>query len=249
MSAPRRRGRRLVWLGAILVLVILVVAAELLARSLTGEVAERELAERLPAGSGIELDVRPTGRCVLCEIVGRQFSGLDVEGRRVRLGGATGELTMHAADVALRDPITIGSSRGTLRVNEEELNALVDDAAAGAGFTVDDFDLRQDRLAYRASTEIAGVPVALDVTASLALRGDGRVRFAAEELTLVSGPVQAGIPLDLSRFSLEVCVARMLPEVLEIDSITLQEDTMAIGFRSTRAFRADAASFRTPGDC
>lgn len=249
MSAPRRRRLWPMWLGAILALVFLAVAGELLARSLTGELAERELLQRLPTESGIELDVRPTGTCVLCELVGRELSGLDIDGQRVRLGDALGELTMHAADVAIDDPVTIGAAHGTLRVNEQEFNALLDDAAARAGFTVDDVDLRQDRLAYRASTEIVGVQVGLDVTASINLLGDGRVRFAAEEVALVSGPVQADLPLDLSRFSLEVCVARVLPAVLEVDSIQIEEDSLAIEFSSTRAFRAGAASFRTLGNC
>ncbi|MDJ1369889.1 LmeA family phospholipid-binding protein [Gulosibacter molinativorax] len=242
-----RWGRLLVWLAVLLV--VLAIAAELLTRILVGRIAASQIEESMPDGVVAEVSASATGWCVLCEVIGGELSGLDIEGSNVYFGAAKGSIDIAAESVTLTDPVEIGSAEGTVRIGEESLNRLLADATAEYGITMHAIDLQDGSFGYSTAVSVFGVDVTLDVVANARLQSGGRIQIFAESISVHSGASGADIPVDPEQFTLEFCVAEHLPESLEITSVEVVEDGLEVGYRTTEPMTITDKVFDTRGSC
>ncbi|MGO1542900.1 MAG: LmeA family phospholipid-binding protein [Gulosibacter sp.] len=247
----RRRKARWGWILGILLLVIiaLMVIAEFIARGIVGQIAADQIETALPEGVEANVEASPTGWCVLCELIGGELSGLEISGDNVEFGGAAGDIDLFAESITLQDPSSVGAAEGSLRIGEDELNTLLDEVTADYGFEVDSLDLRDGSFGYQTSVNVFGAEVAIDIEASVRIQSGGRIQILAEELALQAGNQSADIPVDAERFTLQLCVAEHLPEIVEITSVEVVDDALEIGFRSTQGFELVEESFQTLGSC
>lgn len=247
--ARRRRIRGLGWWIALVAIIVVPLSAEFAARGVVGHVAASETEKALPEGVAAEVSASTTGWCVLCELIGGELSGLRLESDSLTFGGATGAVALEARQVDLEQPIAVGALDGTLTIDEAQLNTLLQEVAAESGLSIDDVRLQDGRLGYATSFSAFGAEVRVDVSASVRVQSGGRLQILAEDLSLSAGSVGADIPVDPERFSLQICAAQYLPEMLQITSVSVVEDRLEIGYRADRAFTLAAESFQTLGAC
>lgn len=247
----QKKGVRWGWIiGTLGVLVlILAVVAEILARIVVGQVAATEIEHAMPEAVTADVEASTTGWCVLCEIVAGEISGLNIEGKNVEFGGARGTIDLHAEGITLTEPVSLEGAEGTVQIGEASLNKLLAATSEQYGFKMQGLDLKDGVFGYSTNVEIFGAEVLIRVDASVRMQAGGRIQINAENLSLQSGTVGTDIPVDPERFSLEVCVAEHLPEMLEITSVKVVDDGLVLGYRSSEPFTLTADAFQTRGSC
>ncbi|WP_192497069.1 LmeA family phospholipid-binding protein [Gulosibacter chungangensis] len=247
----RKRGVHWGWvIGTLTVLlVILVVVAEILARIVVGQVAASQIEDAMPEAVRADVEASPTGWCVLCEVIGGELSGLDVEGKNVEFGGARGTIDLRAEGITLTDPVALDGAEGTVEIGEASLNKLLASTAEEYGFTVHGLDLKDGVFGYTTEVQVFGIEVQIRVDASARMQSGGRIQINAESLSIQTGAAPTDIQLNPENFTLEFCVAEHLPEMLEITSVEVVDDALVIGYRSTEPFTLTEDAFQTRGSC
>lgn len=251
-TRPQRKGGvRWGWIVATLVvlLLILVVVAEILARIVVGQVAAKEIEGAMPEGIKAEVDASTTGWCVLCELAAGELSGLELDGKNIEFGAARGSIDLFAESITLTDPIAVGAAEGTVEIGEASLNKLIAASAEESGFKLQGIDLKDGVFGYSSRIDVFGTEVLVRIDASVRIQSGGRIQINAETLSLQSGSFGTDIPVDAERFSLEFCVAEHLPEMLEITSVEVVEDGLKVGYRSTEPFAVTEDAFQSRGSC
>lgn len=247
----RKRGVRWGWLLGSLagLFLILLIAAEFIARLIVGAVAASEIEESMPEGVEATVSASTTGWCVLCELVSGELSGLDVEGENVEFGGARGSIDLHANSVTLTDPISVGAAEGTVRIGEASLNRILADTTAQYGFEMQGIDLNDGSFGFSSTIDVLGAEIRVEIEASVRIQSGGRIQIIAENLAVQSGSVGTDIPVDPDRFTLEFCVAEYLPEMLEITAVRVVDDGLEVGYRTTSELEITEEAFQTRGSC
>lgn len=248
---PRKRGLRWGWfVGSLAVLLlILIVAAEFIARILVGSISATQIKESMPEGIVADVRVTPTGWCVLCELANGELSGLDINGTNVEFGGARGTIDLHAEGITLSDPVVLAGAEGSVQIGEPSLNRVLHETMQANGFTMRSIDLHDGSFEYRTDVEVFGAVLTIDVQASVRVLSGGRIQIIAEELSLQTGALGADIPIDADRFTLDVCIAEYLPETLEITSVEVVESALEVRYRTTESIELAEDTFQTRGSC
>ena len=168
MAAARRRTRPGI-IAAIIVIavVVLLVVVEIVARVLVGRITAQEVEQQLPDGLSADVSAAATGTCVTCELLGGSLSGIHVTSDDVTFGDVTGAASVDAHDVKLGSPITVGSLDGSIGIDEDELNALLQEVAAQSGIEIHSIELRDDGISYGTEVEVFGETVGLSNPAAV----------------------------------------------------------------------------------
>lgn len=250
MAAARRRTRPGI-IAAIIVIavVVLLVVVEIVARVLVGRITAQEVEQQLPDGLSADVSAAATGTCITCELLGGSLSGIHVTSDDVTFGDVTGAASVDTHDVKLGSPITVGSLNGSIGIDEDELNALLQEVAAQSGIEIHSIELRDDGISYGTEVEVFGETVGLSVVANLEPRSGGRLRVVAEEVSITSGLGSAQVELDADRFSFEMCLAEHLPAEVQLTSVQPSAQHVDISFRSTSAIPLDDTAFAELGSC
>lgn len=250
MAEARRRSRRGTIAAIVVVAVVVVlVLIEVVARILVGRITAQQVEQNLPYGLSADVSATATGACVTCELIGGTLSGIHVTSDDVTFGDVTGAAAVDARGVKLGEPVTVGNLSGSIGIDEDELNALLQEVAAQAGIEIHSIELRDDGIAYATELEIFGQTVGLSVTANLEPRSGGRLRVVAEQVSITSGAGSAQVDLDADRFSFEMCLAEHLPAQVQLTSVEPSAQHVDLFFRSTSAIALDETAFTELGSC
>lgn len=249
-DVPRRRRSGpakllVVLLGLVLVLALLAVAAELVARPLIEQQAAAQLEEALPesAGGGVAVDVH--GWSVLLQVARGQVDDVTVTGDDLELSGVPVGLRVDLTDVPVDGQGTTGPSTGTITVDQASVNALQAVRDTGATYTLGDGTVTYDRT--------FDVPLLGDVP----VRVDGTPALSGDGATLTLTPTAASVPGSglaienervLGTFAVDICLAQYLPEQLRITDLVLSPSTLTVDL-SSDGLPLSSSAFAAKGSC
>ncbi|HWS51660.1 MAG TPA: LmeA family phospholipid-binding protein [Microbacterium sp.] len=162
VKPSRRRRWPWVLLVVAVVLALLVIAAELVVRTMLPGVVRSIVVDQLDLPADQELDVDAAG-ILLPQLIRGRLDSLHLSTDAVTLEGITGAVDVTATAVPLRGG-DLGPTTGTVRIDEAQFTALVD----RTDLPVDTVSFDAPNATVSGSIEVFGsaVPVALTVTPS-----------------------------------------------------------------------------------
>ncbi|MET1044444.1 MAG: DUF2993 domain-containing protein [Microbacteriaceae bacterium] len=225
VTPRRRRGLGVgILIGVLVLLVGAVVVADVAARAYAEDRVERELASRLPEGSG-PVDVRIGGFSFLQQYLAGSFDTVELSAPEFVIKSVTGDaqITAHGVPTAMGG--TVREASGSFTIGEDSLNALL----AEQGLAVQ-AQLIDGAVQYESSISVFGVTVGF--TVALEPRIDGDV------ITLAPTAIEAlggSAPVDISRFvdeadlGIPICAAELLlPAGVQLTGIVVTEGELRL---------------------
>lgn len=217
-----------VLLVVLVVLAALVVAAELLARSILPGVVRGIVIERLELPADQQLEVETDG-LVLPQLLGGRLDELHLSSDSVTIGGITGAADVIATGVPLRGG-DLTDAQGTVRIGQDQFTALV----AASELPIDEVTFAAPDITASGSISVLGmaIPIALTVTPS------------AEAGELLLTPVElrvAGLELNAAQIAdrfgeaaaelagpQRICIADQIPAGLTMTGLSISGSTAVI---------------------
>jgi hypothetical protein len=220
-ARPKRRRWPWVLLIVVVVLGLLVVAAEFIARAVLPGVVRSLVIDELNLPADQQLDVEADG-ILLPQLIGGTLDSLHLSTDSVTLEGITGAADVTATGVPLRGG-DLGGASGTIRIDQTQFTALLADT-----------DLPVDTVAFDApNATVSGtvsvlgidIPVALTVMPGAA---EGDLELTPVELSvggLVIDAGQVGSTLGSLGENLtqtqQICIADQLPAGLTLTGLEI----------------------------
>ena len=241
-ATPLKRPRwPWVLLVVVVVLALLVVAAELIARAVLPGVVRSIVVEQLDLPADQQLDVETQG-LLLPQLIGGTLDTLRLSTDSVTLEGITGAADVTATGVPLRGG-DLGGASGAIRIGQEQFTALL----ADTDLPVDSVEFAAPNATVSGSISVLGAAVPLSVTLTPgAVDGD-------LELTPVAASI-GGLDIDLDRVAStfgslgegltqpqRVCIADQLPAGLTLTGREIVDDAAVIDIDVNGAIVTDKA--------
>ncbi|AXL11831.1 DUF2993 domain-containing protein [Microbacterium foliorum] len=157
--APRRRPRW-PWVLAIVlvVLALLVVAAELIVRAVLPGIVRGMVIEQLDLPADQQLEVEADG-ILLPQLIGGSLDTLHLSTESVTLQGITGAVDATVAGVPLRGG-DLGGATGTIRIDESQFGSLL----ADTDLPVESVTLEEPNATVSGSVTVLGLSIPLSLT-------------------------------------------------------------------------------------
>ncbi len=251
-AATARPSRRRRWPWVLLVIAVvlglLVVAAELVARSMLPGVVRSIVVEQLDLPADQELAVEAEG-ILLPQLLAGRLDRLHLSTDAVTLEGITGAVDVTASAVPLRGG-DIGPTEGTVRIDESQFTALVD----RADLPIDSVTFDAPDATVSGSVEVFGatVPLALTVTPSA----------DAGDLVLQPGSLSVGgVVLDAAQLSgrfgslgdrltepQRICIADHFPAGVSLNALRIDGEVAVIDIALDGRIVTDTA-LQANGSC
>lgn len=222
MSDDDRR-RRWPWVLLITLAVIglLIVAAELLARSILPGIARGIVIEQLDLPADQQRDVEAEG-VLLPQLIGGRLDELHLSSREVTLGGITGAVDVTATGVPLRGG-DLGAANGSVRIGQDQFRALL----ASSDLPIEEITLDEPNVTASGTLPVFGasVPVSLTVTP-----GADAGELLLTPVSLVVAGIELAADEVASRFgslgqqlaqTQRICIADQLPAGVTIVGIAV----------------------------
>lgn len=245
-----RRRPRWPWITAVVVVLVAVLAVggELLARGLVASSVRDRVIAALDLPTDQRIDVETTG-VVLLQLIGGRLDSLHLSSDRVALGPLVGAATVDLKGVPLGGG-AMDEARGVVRLTAAQFT----DLAKTTGLPIREVMLSPPDLTAAGEVTLLGAKVPLSVT----------ITPGAEDGQLTLTPVAArigGVTLDAdairSRFgsmaeglvgTQRVCIAGRIPAGLRLTSAEVTADAVVIGIDADGAIGVDPA-LREKGTC
>lgn len=241
MTGPRTGGaaapRRARWPWAALVvavvLVVLLAAAELLARAVVPGVVRSIVIAQLDLPAEQQLEVEASG-LLLPQLIAGRLDELQLDSRRVSIGGITGAAHVVATGVPLRGG-ALHAAAGTVSIDQSEFAALLD----RSGLPDADVSLDAPNATLSGELELLGrsLPVGLTVTPG-AVEGD--LLLTPVSVTIGGGDIDLQALAGLLGATGErlagpqrICIADRLPAGITLTGLRVE------GTRAVADIRAD----------
>lgn len=160
-AAPARRRRaRWPWVlvGVLVVLALLVVAAEFIARAVLPGVVRGMVIDELDLPADQQLDVDADG-ILLPQLIGGSLDALHLSTDSVTLQGITGAVDATATGVPLRGGDLRGAT-GTIRIDESQFGTLL----ADTDLPLESVTLEAPNATVAGSVTVLGIPIPLSLT-------------------------------------------------------------------------------------
>lgn len=232
MTPGEKSRARWPWVLLVIVVVlgVLVVAAEFLARSILPGVVRGIVIEQLDLPADQQLDVE-AGGILLPQLLGGRLDELHLSSESVTIGGLTGAADVTATGVPLRGG-DLTEVNGTVRIGEDQFTALV----AASDLPIDDVAFAEPDVTASGSVPVLGmaIPVALTVTPD-ADAGDllltpvvlkiAGVALNAAEIADRFG--DAAVQLTQSQ---RICIADQLPAGVAVTGLSIDGSAAVIEF-------------------
>lgn len=247
--APRKR-RRWPWvlLIAVVVIAVLAVVAEFVARAVLPGIVRSIVVEQLDLPVDQQIDVETAGLLVP-QLIGGTLDTLHLSTDSVTLEGITGAADVTATDVPLRGG-DLGAAVGTIRIDQAEFTSLL----AGTDLPIESVEFDAPNATVSGSIELLGAAVPLSLTLTPdAVDGD-------LELTPVAASV-GGLDIDLDKVGAvlgslgqgltqpqRVCIADQLPAGLTLTGLEIVDGAAVIDIDVNGAIVTDA-SLQDKGVC
>lgn len=247
--ARRRRAR---WPWAVLILIVLLavlcVAAEIIARSVVPATVRSLVIEQLDLPRDQQLDVEAAG-ILIPQLIGGTLDELRLSSQAVTLGGITGSADVTATGVPLRGG-ALGSAEGTVSIDQAEFAGLLERAQLpGAEVT-----LQEPNATVHGSFPLFGrdVPVGLTLTPG-AESGDllitpVSVTLGGSEIELSRLVTLLGEAGDRLTGPQRVCIADRLPSGITLTGLRI-EGSRAVADISADGRIATDPALLDPGTC
>ncbi|HWV50517.1 MAG TPA: LmeA family phospholipid-binding protein [Microbacterium sp.] len=228
-SAPKPKRKRWPWIvgGVVVVLIVLVVAAELIARAVLPGIARGIVIEQLDLPADQQLDVQAEG-ILLPQLIAGNLTELKLSTDAVTIGEITGAVDVTALGVPLRGG-DLESASGTVRIDQEQFEALL----GQTDLPIDSLEFDAPDVTATGSVALLGVSLPLALTATPGAE--------AGELTLTPVALRiGGVELNASEVAdrlgdlgtrltetQHICIADQLPAGLTLTGLTI-EGTAAV---------------------
>lgn len=219
-----------VLLVVVVVLGVLVVAAEFLARSILPGVVRGIVIEQLDLPADQQLEVE-AGGILLPQLLGGRLDQLHLSSQSVTIGGISGAADVTATGVPLRGG-DLTEVNGTVRIGEDQFTALV----AASDLPIDDVAFAEPDVTASGNIPILGmtIPVALTVTPDT---DAGDLLLTPVELKVAGVALNAAEIAD--RFGdaavqltqpQRICIADQLPAGVAVTGLSIDGSAAVIEF-------------------
>lgn len=242
---PQQAKRRARWpwvlLIVIVVLAVLVVAAELIARAVLPGIVRGAVIEHLSLPQDQQLDVEATG-ILLPQLIGGRLDHLHLSTESVTMGGITGAADVTATGVPLHGG-DVTEAQGSVRINQDQFTALI----AASDLPIDEITFAEPDVQASGSFDVFGMPVPISLT----------VTPGADAGELLLTPVElqvAGLTLNATdiaeRFGdlaaevaepQRICIADQLPAGLTMTDLAIDGSDAVIDIDIDGAIASDRA--------
>lgn len=216
----------------VVVLAVLVVVAELVARQMVPGMIRAAVVEQLelPADHPVDVDV---DGILLPQLIAGTLDDVRIASQDVTVGAFSGDVTAHGEAIPIRADRAAAGGTAEVRMTIEQLRALL---ATIDGFPAETVELEAPNVSASTEVEVLGVAIPLGlVLEPRAVDGDlvlapveGNVAEAtvtAEQLRQQFGGLLEPLLQDRS-----VCIASSLPTALTLQSIEVVGDELVAGF-------------------
>lgn len=253
--APKRRRTGLivglVLLGLVIVLAIVAVIAESLARQQATAIITDQVRQALALEPDHPVDVTIEGPPVLWQAMGGELEAVQIEVERVAFGDLVGDLSLRATGTPLDSAQPTDSLSAVYRVAEVDVAAL---AGFFSGIVVTDVQLDNREVQFQTGFEIFGVSFEIGVGVTPTVE-NGQLAFSPTSLVINDQRIEAS---DLqSQFgglvepllaTQRVCVAQYLPAALELTAVQVGDTQMLVVF-TAEDVALGGEGFSTRGTC
>lgn len=249
---PKRR--RWPWVVVVLVVIVLGVVAWFAAEAAARDIVEKTIAKGVVDQLGLpadqEVDVEVAGTVIPQLIVGR-LNDVTISADDVSLDVFTGDVTVNAKDVSVREPYAMSAASATVSLDEEQLQALM---STVDGFPADTLGLAAPDVTMSVELSLfsLSVPVSVALTPSAA---DGDLVLAPASLSVADADVTAeslrsrfGALADVVLRDWTVCVAQYLPAGATLTSTEVTGDLLIADFAIDPMIVSDT-TLREKGSC
>jgi hypothetical protein len=240
-ARPKRRRWPWVLLIVVVVLGLLVVAAEFIARAVLPGVVRSLVIDELNLPADQQLDVEADG-ILLPQLIGGTLDSLHLSTDSITLEGITGAADVTATGVPLRGG-DLGGASGTIRIDQTQFTALL----ADTDLPVDDVAFDAPNATVSGTIPVLGIdiPVSLTVTPGAA---EGDLELTPVELSvggLVIDAGQVGSTLGSLGETLtqtqQICIADQLPAGLTLTGLEIVGSEAVIDIDVNGAIVTDEA--------
>lgn len=245
-TSTRRRPRRVVVLVgvALLLMAVLLVIADTVARSAVRDAIASELGTALPLERGSGVAVEVGGFSMLAQLATGRLERIAVTADAVDFG----QISVAADAVATGVPIDRSQPADSvtidLFVTEEELANLADNLS---GIPLDTISVEEDEIRLETDVRVFGIPIPISIGIAPGA-ADGQLTFdpgslslseatvTAEQLRRALGPV-AGAVLQTRSF----CIAEFLPQGFTAESADIRGNELVVRLTAETVILSDEA--------
>ncbi len=253
--APKRRRTGLivglVLLGIVVVLAIVAVIAESLARQQASALIADQVRQALALEPEHPVDVVIEGPPVLWQAAGGELEAVQIEVERVEFGELVGDLSLRATGTPLDPQLPTDSLSAVYRVAEVDVAAL---AGFFSGIVVTDVQLDNREVRFETGFEIFGVSFAIGIGVTPTVE-NGQLAFSPTSIVINDQVIDAadlqsqfGGLVDPLLATQRVCVAQYLPQALELIAVQVGDDQLLVVFTAEEVALGGEA-FSTRGTC
>lgn len=254
-EAPRRKRRglvvALVVIGIVVVLGVVAVIAESLARQQASTLIADQVRSALQLEADHPVEVTIEGTSVLLQAAGGRFERITAVADDVAFGELVGDLELIAEGAPLDVSQPTDSVQAVFRVAESDVAAL---AGFLAGSVVTDVRLDEREIRFETAFSFFGVEfsVGLGVTPSVQ---DGQLAFTPSSVELGDDRLDAaelqqrfgGLVEPLLTSQL-FCVAQYLPQALDLTAVQVGDEQLVVVFTG-EGVALGGPEFTTRGTC
>jgi hypothetical protein len=250
--APRRR-RKAGWIiGAVaVVLVVLVIGAEVAARTLAPTIIREQLVANLGLAEDQQIDVGLPGPVLLPYLVVGNLPEMTLSAQDVEVEGLAGDVEVALQDVPVWGGTDWSGGQARVTLDEDQTRALLGQVD---GFPVDSFSFDDPDVALDTELEVFGQAIPLGVRLGVGA-DDGDILLAPTTFLLAGTEISADAlrqqvgPL-LGSFAEQwpVCIAEYLPAALTLTDVAVAGETVVADFEIDSAILRDASA-QQPGTC
>ena len=248
-AVPAKR-RRWPWVLLVLavLLALLVVAAEFIARSVLPGIVRGMVIEQLDLPADQQLDVE-AGGILLPQLIAGRLDELHLSSDRVTLEGITGAADVTATGIPLRGG-DLASANGTVRIDQAELTTLL----ARSELPIESLALEAPNAIASGSISLFGTSIDVSLTLTPGAK-DGDVTMTPVSATL------GGVVLDAQQLNdrfgslaapftqtQQLCIADQLPAGLTLAGLKIEGTEAVIDVDVNGAIATDPALL-DPGVC
>ncbi len=253
--APKRRRTGLivglVLLGLVVVLAIVAVIAESLARQQASALIADQVRQALALEPEHPVDVVIEGPPVLWQAAGGELDAVQIEVERVAFGELVGDLSLRATGTPLDSQRPTETLSAVYRVAEVDIAAL---AGFFSGIVVTDVQLDDREVRFETGFEIFGVSFAIGIGVTPTVE-NGQLAFSPTSIVINDQVIDAadlqsqfGGLVDPLLATQRVCVAQYLPQALELTAVQVGDDQLLVVF-TAEDVALGGEEFATRGSC